>query len=206
MPDNTFNRVLCSEINSVSLHLLCYRCSFICCQQLLCVKTPKGLVMFALVWVLCCVFVPLVVAFLQELSPEFFVFLLAPVFIICLAVTLKLLPAATSVPVDEKHRTVGILVFLLIHNIILIQPTINNSISKRLNPTKMEEVFFVLFLLSPCMDLIFFFFMCKGLIDKLLMFLCCCWTEDVTRSESNLLLVWSEQRRDFKNENNNMGE
>uniref|UniRef100_A0A3P9DP27 G-protein coupled receptors family 1 profile domain-containing protein n=1 Tax=Maylandia zebra TaxID=106582 RepID=A0A3P9DP27_9CICH len=109
----------------------------------------------------------------------------APLFIFCLAGTLKALPAATSVPTEEKRRIVGTLVLLLLNYFLINLPAVIlltlNSYSpypEILHPEKATDfIIIIFFLFSSLLDFILFAFMCKGPIDRLLARLCCCSME-----------------------------
>ncbi|XP_041865944.1 C-X-C chemokine receptor type 1-like [Melanotaenia boesemani] len=99
----------------------------IVCPQLPCIRQIKGSVWVCVaVWGIFLVTVPLPLFFGQPSFVLTLALLPAPVFIICLAGTLKSVlqtpPAAASVPAEEKRRILGILVLLLLNYILTILP------------------------------------------------------------------------------------
>ncbi|XP_030604640.1 uncharacterized protein LOC115793684 [Archocentrus centrarchus] len=120
-----------------------------------CIRQTQGSVLVCvLVWVLCVVSVPLAIVLQDSSRLVIYALLPAPLFISCLAGTLKTLPAATSVPREEKQRVVGTLVLLLLNYFVMILPII---ICKMLYCSYFY-IAFIFFLLSPFVDLILFFF------------------------------------------------
>lgn len=101
----------------------------------------------------------------------------APVMVFCLARTLRSLTATTSVSTEEKRRVVAGLVLLVVSYTEMILSTdiwsvlFNYSFLYCLSSFK---VIVYTFLLNPFVDLVLFVFMCKGPVDKLLGYLCCC--------------------------------
>ncbi|XP_039477906.1 uncharacterized protein LOC120443371 [Oreochromis aureus] len=157
------------------------RYCFIACPLLDCLRQTKGSVLVCvLVWVLCSVSVALAVFLYEFVRLIIYAALPAPLFIFCLAGTLKALPAATSVPTEEKRRTVGTLVLLLLNYFLINLPAV---ILLTLNfethfPVKtIDFIIMILFLFSSLLDFILCIFMCKGPIDRLLVRLCCCSME-----------------------------
>ncbi|KAM9345111.1 mas-related G-protein coupled receptor member X1-like [Symphorus nematophorus] len=141
-----------------------------------CRRTIKiSVVVCVLVWVL-----PLVCLLMFEfgfLSIETLANLLLPafpLFIFFLGGTLKAL-FASRVPSDEKRRSVGILVLLLVIYTLLFLPLFIGRLSLEAshNDTyrKLSSIFVQL---SPLADLTLYVFMRKGIIDKLLSSVCCC--------------------------------
>uniref|UniRef100_A0A669AVB5 Uncharacterized LOC109204762 n=1 Tax=Oreochromis niloticus TaxID=8128 RepID=A0A669AVB5_ORENI len=175
----SLNIIFYSEASFVSL--LCCRYCFIACPLLDCLRQTKGSVLVCvLVWVLCIVSVGLAVFLYEFVRLIIYAALPAPLFIFCLAGTLKALPAATSVPTEEKRRIVGTLVLLLLNNFLINLPAV---ILLTLNfethfPVKtIDFIIMILFLFSSLLDFILCIFMRKGPIDRLLARLCCCSME-----------------------------
>uniref|UniRef100_A0A3P8N8Y9 G-protein coupled receptors family 1 profile domain-containing protein n=1 Tax=Astatotilapia calliptera TaxID=8154 RepID=A0A3P8N8Y9_ASTCA len=157
------------------------RYCFIACPLLDCLRQTEGSVLVCvLVWVLCIVSVALAVFSYEFVRLRIYAALPAPLFIFCLAGTLKALPAATSVPTEEKRRTVGTLVLLLLNYFLINLPAVImltlNSYRHPYAPI-INFIIVILFLFSSLLDLILFAFMCKGPIDRLLARLCCCSME-----------------------------
>ncbi|XP_030604590.1 uncharacterized protein LOC115793658 [Archocentrus centrarchus] len=151
------------------------RLSAVTCQLLDFIRHMKGSVVACVViWILCIVTVCLAVekVFLVSILALFF----APLFILFLAGSLMALPAATSVPVDEKRRIMGAVVLLFLNYFVMIFPMITLTLHARSHQPDAYSVDAVLrlFLLSPFADLILFVFMWKGWTDRLLAYLCCC--------------------------------
>lgn len=130
-------------------------------------QSNASLLISVLIWVINSIIIPL--AIVQQQYERLLVFglYIVPVFILCLAGTLRAVPAATSVPAEEKRRIVGTLVLLQLNYFVLILPALSLS-------TFVRNVSLAMMLLSPLVDLILFFFMQKGPIDCLLSRLCCC--------------------------------
>uniref|UniRef100_A0A669AWU5 G-protein coupled receptors family 1 profile domain-containing protein n=1 Tax=Oreochromis niloticus TaxID=8128 RepID=A0A669AWU5_ORENI len=158
------------------------RYSLIGCPLLACIRQIKrSLLVSALVWAFCIITVVPATVFERFIIPPIFALLPAPLFIVCLAGTIKALRAATSVPTEEKRRTVGILVLLLFNYCLMV---VQIWIVWWLLPWVcgpppfhwcfIDTVVFSLFLLHPFLDLILPVFMQRGCIDKLLACLCCC--------------------------------
>uniref|UniRef100_A0A669B1L3 G-protein coupled receptors family 1 profile domain-containing protein n=1 Tax=Oreochromis niloticus TaxID=8128 RepID=A0A669B1L3_ORENI len=96
------------------------RYCFIACPLLDCLRQTEGSVLVCvLVWVFCSVSVALAVFLYEFVRLIIYAALPAPLFIFCLAGTLKALPAATSVPTEEKRRIVGTLVLLLLNYFLI---------------------------------------------------------------------------------------
>ncbi|KAL3971691.1 carboxypeptidase N regulatory subunit [Sarotherodon galilaeus] len=90
------------------------------------------------------------------------------------------LPAATSVPTEEKRRTVGTLVLLLLNYFLINLPAVTLltlNFETRFPVKTIDFIIMILFLFSSLLDFILFIFMCKGPIDRLLAHLCCCSME-----------------------------
>ncbi|XP_042073092.1 uncharacterized protein LOC121813409 [Haplochromis burtoni] len=97
------------------------RYSLIGCPLLACIRQIKrSLLVSALVWAFCIITVVPATVFEQFIIPPIFALLPAPLFIVCLAGTIKALRAATSVPTEEKRRTVGTLVLLLFNYCLIV--------------------------------------------------------------------------------------
>ncbi|KAM3606889.1 uncharacterized protein V6R79_025132 [Siganus canaliculatus] len=123
-----------------------------------------------LVWILCAVvyvgtFFALASLPVLGLIIIGFLFLLpVPLFIFCLAATLRAL-SACRLPAEEKRRVVALLVLVLLIYILLFL-TLGYFIFSN-HP-------FILFKLNPLADLVLYVFMRKGAVDKLLASVCCC--------------------------------
>uniref|UniRef100_A0A669DB30 Uncharacterized LOC109204762 n=1 Tax=Oreochromis niloticus TaxID=8128 RepID=A0A669DB30_ORENI len=157
------------------------RYCFIACPLLDCLRQTKGSVLVCvLVWTFCIVSVALAIFLNEFVRLIIYAALPAPLFIFCLAGTLKALPAATSVPTEEKRRTVGTLVLLLLNYFLINLPAVillPVSLRPRRPETATDFIIMIFFLLSSLLDFILFAFMCKGPIDRLLARLCCCSME-----------------------------
>lgn len=153
--------------------VLCCRYFFIACPLLDFIrKTKTSVLVCLLVWTLCVFSCPLEV--LLQQSERIFIFALfpAPLFICCLAGTLRSLPDATSVPSEEKQRIIGTLVLLLISYCLIIIPTIILIV---LEPYLFDSYFISIFsLLNSFEVLILFVIMCRGPVENALACLCCC--------------------------------
>lgn len=153
--------------------VLCCRYFFIACPLLDFIrKTKTSVLVCLLVWTLCVFSCPLGV--LLEQSERIFIFALfpAPLFICCLAGTLRSLPDATSVPSEEKQRIIGTLVLLLVSYCLIIIPTIILIV---LEPYLFNSYFISIFsLLNSFEILILFVIMCRSPVENLLACLCCC--------------------------------
>ncbi|XP_039477907.1 uncharacterized protein LOC120443372 [Oreochromis aureus] len=172
----------CAVIASVNFKMCIAteRCLVITRPQWNCIRQTKGsVVLSVLVWTLSVITVPLAMI----IPPVLIFFALFPsfLFILTLVWTLKALPAATSVPTEEKRRIVGTLVLLLINYHLTFFPLIFITFDLVLPGTTgfgfqdiIVDIVLYLFLLSPSMDLILFFLMLKGPINNLLVSLCCC--------------------------------
>ena len=143
-----------------------------------------------LVWVLPGVFFFLVVVDSMFLPVPIIVLLFGLVFIICLIGTLKSLPAAASVSPEEKRRTVGTLVLLLLNYTLMILPlTVWCIYMITLDQFYFNSTFYgfqisyLLFHLSYPVDMILVVFMRKGPVDKLLTCLCCCCRMENTAAD-----------------------
>lgn len=140
--------------------VLCCRYFFIACPLLDFIrKTKTSVLVCLLVWTLCVFSCPLGV--LLEQSERIFIFALfpAPLFICCLAGTLRSLPDATSVPSEEKQRIIGTLVLLLVSYCLIIIPTIILIV---LEPYLFDSYFISIFsLLNSFEVLILFVIMCR---------------------------------------------
>ncbi|XP_030604304.1 taste receptor type 2 member 104-like [Archocentrus centrarchus] len=154
---------------------------FIACPLLDCLRQTKSSVLVCvLVWALCIISVPLAIVLNEFVRLIIYVTLPGPLFIFCLARTFTALPAATSVPTEEKWRTLGTLIVLFVNYFLIIIPTI---ICLFVNEYIYRLLYYyvilisVLFLLCPFVDLILFLFMQKGCIDKVLRCLCSCSTD-----------------------------
>lgn len=162
------------------LSVLCFRCFFITCPQLNCIRQTKGsLLVSVLVWILCVITAPLCIVLYQDFLIIILVFNLSPLFILSFAWTLRALPSATSVPTDEKRRVLGTFVVLLLNHFLMIFPMAVCHTLTFEHHMGFPDSVVSLFLLSPFMDLVLFVFMRKGPIDRLLARLCCCGMDNI---------------------------
>lgn len=150
------------------LSVLCCRYFFITCPMLNFIRQTKGSILVSvLVWTMCVITISLAILLHQHERIYVFTFYPAPLFILCLAGTLKALPAATSVPAEEKRRIIGTLFLLHLNYFVLVLPAV-------ILLSFVRNVSLAMILLSPFVDLMLFCFMQKGLVDSLLSCLCCC--------------------------------
>lgn len=154
---------------------LCFRYFLISWPQLLFIRQTKGYVLFCvLIWLFAIFLFPLFMMYSQYIFFVVFPLIPTPVFFFCVARTPKFLPAATSLTTEEKCRIVATLILLLIVHIFMILPLSVYYINPYFYETYVKfHSSLILFLFSPFMDLILFVFMCKGLVDKLLMCFSC---------------------------------
>lgn len=148
------------------------------------------MIVSVLVWVFCLVFVPLFISLEQGSSYLIFALLPAPVLLTCLVVSLKYICGNMSVPAEEKRRTVGILVVLLIHYTVSVFPIVISCFGFHhfqpyLDRFEIPDIYLTLFLLGYFFDLLLFVVMCKGLIEKLLICFCCCRRENVEQTDGS---------------------
>ncbi|XP_005743649.1 uncharacterized protein LOC102198554 [Pundamilia nyererei] len=145
-------------------------------------QTKISVLACAVIWVICIITISFAAD--KEYIVCILVILLAPLYILCLAGTLKCLPAATSVPFKEKQRIVGAVVLLFLNYFVMILPMIILILQYRSNMGESHSIdgIVTLFLLSPFVDLILFFFMCDWFTDKLVAPLFCCIKVDSTPS------------------------
>ncbi|XP_067466961.1 mas-related G-protein coupled receptor member B1-like isoform X2 [Thunnus thynnus] len=110
-----------------------------------------------------------------------------PLLIFFLGGTLKSLSAAISVSSDEKRRIVGILVLVvLIYTLLFLPNIICYLVEEARDNYTFRNLTFMLLRFSPLADLILYFFMRKGAIDKLLASLCCCRMDSDDNSRSSV--------------------
>lgn len=141
--------------------------------QMECIRQAKGAVgVSALVWTVCII----TVTFGNYILMAIVVFFPGLIFIYFLAGMFCILPAATSVPTDEKQRVTGTLVVLLLNYFLMIFPIKICKVLAFHSFDKLEypDVILTSYWLSPFVDLILLVFMRKGCIDKMLSCLCCC--------------------------------
>lgn len=151
--------------------VLCCRYFFIACPLLDFIrKTKTSVLVCLLVWTLYVFSCPLGV--LLEQSERIFIFALfpAPLFICCLAGTLRSLPDATSVPSEEKQRIIGTLVLLLVSYCLIIIPTIILIV---LEPYLFDSYFISIFSLLNSFEVLILFVI-RSPVENLLACLCCC--------------------------------
>ncbi|XP_039890114.1 uncharacterized protein LOC120735004 isoform X2 [Simochromis diagramma] len=144
------------------------RCFFITLPLLDCLRrTRSSVLVCVLVWAFCIVSVPLAIV-LDELG-HLIIYAALPglLFMFCLARTFRALPAATSVPTQEKRRCLGILILLFFKYFVLIIPIISIF-----NERLFFHINWIFFLLCPFVDLVLCLFMRQGRIDRLLACLC----------------------------------
>lgn len=156
------------------------------------IRQPKGSVLvFVLVWVLCIVSAALAVTTEDVSRLIIHAFFPAPVLIVCLAGTIKALPAATSVSIEEKRRIVGTLVLLLFNYFLINLPAVNLSIYLSGNTDQYCIAFLIFFLFNHFVDFTLFIFMQNGPIDKLLECMYCCSfaAADISSRSSVWLMV-----------------
>ncbi|XP_022603858.1 proteinase-activated receptor 2-like [Seriola dumerili] len=137
-----------------------------------------------MIWVLCFIIIFFGLYFVRFFFLPYLTLVPFPLFIVCLALTLRALPAATSVPAEEKRRTVGALVLLLVNYTLLILPSIIIMIVMFPNPFEFPGVVLPLIQLSAFPDLILVVLMREGPVDRLLARLCCCRMDDVAADDS----------------------
>ncbi|XP_044229391.1 G-protein coupled receptor 4-like [Thunnus albacares] len=109
-----------------------------------------------------------------------------PLLIFFLGGTLKSLSAAISVSSDEKRRIVGMLVLVLLIYTLLFLPTIIVFLIEKARDNTLIKLRLILVRFSPLADLILYFFIRKGAIDKLLASLCCCRMDSDDNSRSSV--------------------
>lgn len=148
--------------------VLCCRYFFVTCPMLNFIRQTKGSILVSvLIWTVCVITISVIILLHQHERIFVFTFYPAPLFILCLAGTLKALPAATSVPAEEKRRIIGTLFLLHLNYFVLVLPAV-------ILLSFVRNVSLAMILLSPFVDLMLFCFMQKGPVDSLLSCLCCC--------------------------------
>uniref|UniRef100_A0A3P9DQK7 G-protein coupled receptors family 1 profile domain-containing protein n=1 Tax=Maylandia zebra TaxID=106582 RepID=A0A3P9DQK7_9CICH len=146
---------------------------FIACPLLDFIRKTKtsvlsSVLLCVLVWAFCIVSFPLAIVLHQFIHLLIYAALPGPLFIFCLARTFRALPAATSVPTQEKRRSLGILILLFFKYFVLILIPISIFHNERIP----FEINWIFFLLCPFVDLVLCLFMRQGRIDRLLACLC----------------------------------
>ncbi|XP_030298124.1 psychosine receptor-like [Sparus aurata] len=144
------------------------------------------------VWVLSLAFVlPLsfwVSKTVWKISIGLFFLLPFPLLIFFLGGTINAL-SASRVSSDEKRRIVGVLVLVLLNYTLLYLPTVISFLAKEfaLGDLTLWYLSYAFRRLSPLADLLLYIFMRKGIIDKLLIAVCCCRMNSIysSRMESN---------------------
>ncbi|KAM3605919.1 uncharacterized protein V6R79_007231 [Siganus canaliculatus] len=134
--------------------------------------TRTSVVVSVLVWIFCAVVSIVLYFYNYNLGTIIFsiLFLLPiPLFIFCLAATLRAL-SACRLPADEKRRTVAVLVLVLLIHTLFFLPVVACALidTGGVNPAV------ILVKLNPLADLVLCVFMRKGAVDKLLASVCCC--------------------------------
>ncbi|KAF3707884.1 hypothetical protein EXN66_Car001057 [Channa argus] len=97
-----------------------------------------------------------------------------PLLMFFLVGTLKFLSAASSIPPDEKHRTVAVLVLVLLIYTLMILPYIIWSLATGPTPNAVTFTLSTIIHLIPLASIGVYFFLRKGAVDKLLASVCCC--------------------------------
>ena len=150
-----------------------------------------SVVVCVLVWVLTLVCVLILHFWANFMSQKIvlgiFFLLPLPLLIFFLGGTIRAL-SASRVPSDEKRRIVGILVLVLLIYVLLFMPrTICNLAEGYIYDYILFNLSFVFLQLSPLADVFLYVFMRKGIIDKLLVSVCCCRMDsnDISRMDSN---------------------
>ncbi|KAM3606264.1 uncharacterized protein V6R79_013307 [Siganus canaliculatus] len=136
--------------------------------------TRIPVVVSVLVWIFCLVvsFLPSILDFELESTIHGVLFLLPiPIFIFCLAGTLRAL-SASRLPADEKRRIVAVLVLVLLIYTLLFLPAVISLLERRW--FIFDDVPSILVKLNPLADLVLYIFMRKGVVDKLLASVSCC--------------------------------
>ncbi|XP_032408736.1 uncharacterized protein LOC116712939 [Xiphophorus hellerii] len=182
MNENNFHLICYVVVGCGALTSICFRTVIaleryflISWPQLLFIRQTKGYVIFCvLIWLFAIFLFPLFMMYSQYIFFMVFPLIPTPVFFFCVARTPKFLPAATSLTTEEKCRIVATLILLLIVHIFMILPLSVYYINPYFHESYVKfNSSLILFLFSPFMDLILFVFMCKGLVDKLLMCFSC---------------------------------
>ncbi|XP_014822889.1 PREDICTED: free fatty acid receptor 3-like [Poecilia mexicana] len=97
-----------------------------------------------------------------------------PLFILCLVGTIKALSEARSVPAEEKHRIISILVaVLLIYVLLFIPNMIYYLVKKRWENSVSWTVVTIGLFLSPLADSSLYIFLRKSAFNQLGASLCC---------------------------------
>lgn len=133
-------------------------------------ETKSSVLVCVLVWAFCIVSVPLAILLKEIVHFRMYGLLPGPVFIFCLAQTYTGLPAATSVPTEEKQRSLRTLILLFLNYFLIIFPAIICDIS--CFSITFYHIILILYLFSPLVDLILFYFHAQ-----LACCLCCCNAE-----------------------------
>ncbi|KAF3707882.1 hypothetical protein EXN66_Car001055 [Channa argus] len=97
-----------------------------------------------------------------------------PLLMFFLVGTLKFLSAASSIPPDEKHRTVAVLVLVLLIYTLMILPYIIWSLATGPTPNAVTFTLRTIIHLIPLASIGVYFFLRKGAVDKLLASVCRC--------------------------------
>ncbi|KAM9365343.1 uncharacterized protein KZ484_011498 isoform 1-T1 [Pholidichthys leucotaenia] len=140
------------------------------------IRQMRGsVVVSVLVWIFCIIMVPSALLTGKVICIFVFAFFPAPVFIMCLAGTLKAVRTASTVSVEGKRRIVAILTLLLIVYILMIFPFFLDRILFETGVfTGIAEIALRLLLISPWMDFNLYVFMWNESVDKALVSMTCC--------------------------------
>ncbi|KAM3605807.1 uncharacterized protein V6R79_005048 [Siganus canaliculatus] len=137
-------------------------------------STRTSVVVSVLVWILWAVFYGgalLALPVLGLIILNILFLLPIPLFIFCLAATLRAL-SACHLPADEKRRIVAVLVLVLLIYILLFLPVVIIQVEG--TQLIFYNLPFILLKLNPLADFVLYVFMQKGAVDKLLASVCCC--------------------------------
>uniref|UniRef100_A0A669EGQ6 Uncharacterized LOC102077865 n=1 Tax=Oreochromis niloticus TaxID=8128 RepID=A0A669EGQ6_ORENI len=134
-------------------------------------NTKSSVLVCVLVWAFCCVSVPLAMVLQEFQQLIFYAILPAPLFIFCSAQTCGALPVVTSMPTEEKKRSLGTLTLLFFNYFLGTLPTTLLHIT-----FTQSYISWIFFLLVPFVELILFFFILYA----------CVWCVDSTASDEEV--------------------
>lgn len=129
------------------------------------------MVVCVLVWAFCIVSVTLAIVLHEFQRLLVYAALPAPVFIFCSAQTFRALPAANSMPTEEKERSLGTLILLFFNYFLGTVPTMIFDIL-----VIQSYISWILFLLGPFLELILFSYI----------FSACLWCVATTASDEEV--------------------